>query len=766
MTFTEIQDVITDRLDYTSTEADTRVGKEINRVYREITTTVGMQTSRHVAVSQAATIGNREVIFTGVEKLETVYTLTSNSKPVILQQVLVAELRNNAPPDSDQARRFAVRRIGSNSVTIWLDVQPATAITLYADGITEVADLSGTDEPALPESFHDIIVEGVLKDEYQKLEKTPLARQAEERFQRRLSDLRMFIAKNNFLDIYQGKKSTDGGGGIISGGGGAGAGLGSTTLTITSAWTFDRDPSAPFVVTDTSAYVPNLYAEGVGNVTTDRLIGRDTAATGESEQLTVGGGIEFTGSGGIQTSALTGDVTKTAGGTATTIAADAVTDTKLRNSGALSVVGRSANSSGDPADISATAATDAVLRESGSVLGFGTIATAGIANDAVTDAKLRNSGALSIIGRSANSSGDPADISAAAASDSVLRESGSVLGFGTIATAGIANDAVTYAKIQNVSAASRLLGRGSASGSGDTEELTAGTGLEILTTILNVILPGLCNGRLTLTSGNPVTTADVTGATTIYFTPYNGDKVSLFDGSNWKLYTFTERSLALGTLTADLPYDVFLYDNAGTLTLELTAWTNGTTRATALTTQNGVYVKTGATTRLYLGTIRTTSTTQTEDSHAKRFVWNHYNRKRRPMRVLETTDTWVYTAATWRQANASTANQLAVVIGVAGAAVYIEAMASATRNSSAGVTIGTAIGENSTSAFSAASLVGRTTMSLANVGYVNTASLSIFPAVGYSYYAWLEFSVATGVTTWVGDEGAASQSGIIGWVEG
>lgn len=59
---------------------------------------------------------------------------------------------------------------------------------------------------------------------------------------------------------------------------------------------------------------------------------------------------------------------------------DAITDTKLRNSGALSVVGRSANSSGDPADISATASTGAVLRESGSALGFGTVANAGLAN--------------------------------------------------------------------------------------------------------------------------------------------------------------------------------------------------------------------------------------------------------------------------------------------------------------------------------------------------------------------------------------------------
>ena len=138
---------------------------------------------------------------------------------------------------------------------------------------------------------------------------------------------------------------------------------------------------------------------------------------------------------------------------------------------------------------------------------------------------------------------------------------------------------------------------------------------------VGTVLGMTCNGRLTLTSGTPVTTSDVTAATTLYFTPYKGDQVALYTDSTWTLYTLTERSIAIPA-TTDTNYDVFLYDNSGTLTLELVAWSDGTTRATALATQNGVYVKSGSADRRYLGTIRTTGVSgQCEDSETKRFVW-------------------------------------------------------------------------------------------------------------------------------------------------
>lgn len=153
-----------------------------------------------------------------------------------------------------------------------------------------------------------------------------------------------------------------------------------------------------------------------------------------------------------------------------TLLDNGISNAKLRDSGALSVVGRSANSGGDPADISAAPGGAGVLREAGNVIAFGTVATAGIADDAITDAKLRESGALSVIGRSANSTGNPADISATPASGAVLRESGSTVGFGTIATAGIADDAVTDAKFRD-SVGFSIVGK-AATGTGNTGDIT------------------------------------------------------------------------------------------------------------------------------------------------------------------------------------------------------------------------------------------------------------------------------------------------------
>jgi hypothetical protein len=91
------------------------------------------------------------------------------------------------------------------------------------------------------------------------------------------------------------------------------------TDTTTVAWDWATAGQAKAAVVDDSITFAKMQ-----NIATDRLIGRDTASTGDPETITVGGGLEFTGSGGIQRSALTGDVTASAGSNAMTLDAAAV----------------------------------------------------------------------------------------------------------------------------------------------------------------------------------------------------------------------------------------------------------------------------------------------------------------------------------------------------------------------------------------------------------------------------------------------------------
>lgn len=275
--------------------------------------------------------------------------------------------------------------------------------------------------------------------------------------------------------------------------------------------------------------------------------------------------------------------------------------------------------------------------------------------------------------------------------------------------------------------------------------------------------PGVNDFRLTLTTGVPVTTSDVTGATTIYCCPYKGNRIALYDGSTrWNIRSSAQFSLAVGTLTANRPYDVFCYDNSGTPTLEFTSWTSDTARTTALVYQDGVLVKSGATTRRYLGTFWTTSATATQDAIAGRHLWNYYHRVAKDMRVLDGTNSWTYTTATIRQARATASNQLDFVIGVSEDLVFAE-VACSTTNSSASVARTVGIGLDSTTAFAAAQ-VSQASAAAASARAGTSAHLSSRIAEGRHTLVWLEYSAATGTTTWYGDNGgaAAIQSGIIG----
>lgn len=122
---------------------------------------------------------------------------------------------------------------------------------------------------------------------------------------------------------------------------------------------------------------------------------------------------------------------------------------------------------------------------------------------------------LSMSGNTLNAAGGGAVVADGDYGDIVVSSTGTVwtIDAGVVSTAKLANDAVTFAKIQNSSGASVLLGRGSASGAGDFEEITLGTGVGMTGTALVNSLPGPATVKLTSDAGTftSTTPANVTG---------------------------------------------------------------------------------------------------------------------------------------------------------------------------------------------------------------------------------------------------------------
>lgn len=202
-----------DRCDLTSTSALTRIGREVNERYRWLASSVGFSTIQLVpGVTANTVVGNRSLTFgatgTKVEKILSVYN-AAYSPPQVLGQVSFDQMRNQML-GTDPPQQYAIQTMGDHSVTIYLGTIPATIYALTADVLSNLTDLSGVQVPAFAEDFHDILVYGPLGSEYMRMEKPELARtfdNEDERrpglFQVRAAQLRYYIAKSAYLDIYQ-----------------------------------------------------------------------------------------------------------------------------------------------------------------------------------------------------------------------------------------------------------------------------------------------------------------------------------------------------------------------------------------------------------------------------------------------------------------------------------------------------------------------------------------------------------------------------------
>lgn len=273
-------------------------------------------------------------------------------------------------------------------------------------------------------------------------------------------------------------------------------------------------------------------------------------------------------------------------------------------------------------------------------------------------------------------------------------------------------------------------------------------------------------GRITLTSATPVMAATVTGATTVYYTPYKGNLVPIYDGTNFVPTAIAELSVVLGaSWVTNSNYDVFIASDAGTIrACTGPAWTSSTARGsgagtTELSRTNGMLLNTvtltcrynntttfsvAASRGTYVGTFRTSGSgavtyglggSGSGGVNGILGVWNMYNRVLATARTTDSGVSYTYSSATIRQARASAGNQGQVLIGVAEDSILAQYFTRTDSTTAAGSYGSICIGVNTTSGCA----MGRT-LSL-NSGTASAAvgfpqqTYAAPPLLGYNTYS-------------------------------
>lgn len=216
-------------------------------------------------------------------------------------------------------------------------------------------------------------------------------------------------------------------------------------------------------------------------------------------------------------------------------------------------------------------------------------------------------------------------------------------------------------------------------------------------------------GRLTLTTGTPVMTADATAQGTIYYTAFRGAQAPIFNGTKWGTYYLTgtatsqELSIALDSNSGHTGYhqsgkifDLFVFNNSGTITLGTgPAWSSTTARGTgAGTTElqlyNGIWtnknsialkidttasqVTVGVNQATYVGSFYATANAQTGMAFNPTAasggtnnilgLWNAHNRVRISSICNDSTTTYTYASSAIRVANNSSSNRCSWIDGL------------------------------------------------------------------------------------------------------
>lgn len=300
-------------------------------------------------------------------------------------------------------------------------------------------------------------------------------------------------------------------------------------------------------------------------------------------------------------------------------------------------------------------------------------------------------------------------------------------------------------------------------------------------------------GRLTLTSGTPVLAANVTAASTVYYTPYTGQLCPVWDGAQFNLKVFAELSLTLNSNhVLNSIYDVYVINDVvdGVVLVTSPAWSNiaagtGSRLGTCdLARLQGLWVNSAQLTMRNGGTTYTVAANEgtyvgslfmdgsagqvscliTYGTSRKWAVWNAYNRRPIVLKAGPATANWTPAAAASGilAANNTAANSLTTFSGLPEEVITLisnrKALVTTTPGTGEVTAVSTGIGVNSTTAYSGQNadlyLVGATggSVSLSTTGMM-LAHHTLVPGIGINTITACEATITNGsVRTMYGTE--------------
>lgn len=292
--------------------------------------------------------------------------------------------------------------------------------------------------------------------------------------------------------------------------------------------------------------------------------------------------------------------------------------------------------------------------------------------------------------------------------------------------------------------------------------------------------PSSAGGRCTLATATPVMTATVSGATTIYFTPYNSQLVPIYNGgamyllsTGGELSNITTNSstgnAGPAAVTTNSNYDLFVWNNGGTMTLTRgPAWSSDTARGTGagtteLTRVQGVMLNANdisngpaAQRGTYLCSVRSNGSSQIDyivgaasagGTAAVLGVWNNYNRVMSRGQVVDSTASWTYAGGV-RAVNNSAGNRVSMILGLAEDGVAIT-YRQRVQSPAAVSTFNIGIGLNTSASQNFRATI--TTPAAAVMDTLLPAIGSYAPALGFNYYQATEAGDTVNTFTMIGN---------------